>query len=310
MGNVVFLLDSDGDGIERYIYDAFGHPAVTDWNGDNPRTWSAYGNRFMFTGREYFPELGLYDYRARFYYPAIGRFLQSDPTGFDAGDANLFRYCGGDPVNGSDPFGLHDLGDEAETAAWNFAAFGMATTEGVTVTGHSILDDARWQLWTTLPSRDSYSSLLRDEQFRLDGDAGNRSNVDSSLTGTAKRVLDYFAPQLGGKEMAGTVTSKGKVILGPEDGRTIKSSRLPSITSDTIILWHFHLLNVPGAGNPYIFSGPLPFGDSKTLDAYPNIPQFVGVLDGPPGQFTIFAYLDPEHPYVIVRPNPGHTPGF
>jgi RHS repeat-associated protein len=106
MGNVVFLLDSDGDGIERYTYDAFGHPTVTDWNGDNPRTWSAYGNRFMFTGREYFPELGLYDFRNRFYYPVLGRFLQSDPMGFDAGDTNFYRYCGGDPVNGSDPFGF------------------------------------------------------------------------------------------------------------------------------------------------------------------------------------------------------------
>src|SRR5205085_8013812 len=35
----------------------------------------------------------------------LGRFLQSDPLGFGGGDANLFRYCGGDPVNGSDPLG-------------------------------------------------------------------------------------------------------------------------------------------------------------------------------------------------------------
>jgi RHS repeat-associated protein len=59
----------------------------------------------MFTGREYFPELGIYDYRNRFYYPTLGRFLQSDPTGFAGGDANLFRYCGGDPINRKDPDG-------------------------------------------------------------------------------------------------------------------------------------------------------------------------------------------------------------
>lgn len=105
MGNVAFLLDSDGDGIERYTYDVFGKPTVTDWNGNNPRPYSWYGNRFMFTGREYFPELGIYDYRNRFYYPTIGRFLQTDPTGFAGGDINLFRYCGGDPVNNSDPIG-------------------------------------------------------------------------------------------------------------------------------------------------------------------------------------------------------------
>jgi hypothetical protein len=40
------------------------------------------------------------------YNPELGRFLQTDPTGFGAGDMNLFRYCGDDPVDGSDPTGL------------------------------------------------------------------------------------------------------------------------------------------------------------------------------------------------------------
>jgi RHS repeat-associated protein len=119
MGNVVFVLDGNGNGIERYTYDAFGAPTVTDWDGNNPRSYSWYGNRFMFTGREYYPEFGLYDYRNRFYYAALGRFLQSDPLGFDAGDANLFRYCRNDPVNGSDPTGLDGGNDHAHDYDWN-----------------------------------------------------------------------------------------------------------------------------------------------------------------------------------------------
>jgi RHS repeat-associated protein len=106
MGNVAFLLDLNGAVREKYTYDAFGRPTVSDWDGGNARSWSWYGNRFMFTGREWIPELGLYDYRNRFYHPLLGRFLQSDPTGFDAGDMNLFRYCGDDPVDKSDPTGL------------------------------------------------------------------------------------------------------------------------------------------------------------------------------------------------------------
>src|SRR5256885_12795832 len=97
--------------LERYRYDAFGKPTITDWwgnphvDGNNqPRSW--YGNRFMFTGREYLQELGIYDYRHRYYHPLLGRFLQTDPTGFDAGDMNLFRYCDDDPVDRSDPTGL------------------------------------------------------------------------------------------------------------------------------------------------------------------------------------------------------------
>lgn len=105
-GNVVALLGTSNNILEKYTYDAFGNPKITDAHG-NVRTESAYGNRFMFTGREYIKELGIYDYRNRMYHPDLGRFMQKDPIGFDAGDANLFRYCGNDPVNRTDPFGLH-----------------------------------------------------------------------------------------------------------------------------------------------------------------------------------------------------------
>jgi len=33
--------------------------------------------------------LGIYDYRNRMYHPGLGRFLQTDPIGFDAGDMNF-----------------------------------------------------------------------------------------------------------------------------------------------------------------------------------------------------------------------------
>ena len=62
----------------------------------------------MFTGREYLSSIAAYDYRHRTYRPNIGRFLQIDPIGFDAGDMNLFRYVGGDPVDRTDPTGLYD----------------------------------------------------------------------------------------------------------------------------------------------------------------------------------------------------------
>src|SRR5205807_7627995 len=75
---------------------------------------------FMFTSREYFSLVALYDFRKRFYRPSLGRFLQSDPTGFGAGDANLFRYCGGDPVNSSDPSGENATIKGFGNGAYNF----------------------------------------------------------------------------------------------------------------------------------------------------------------------------------------------
>ena len=61
--------------------------------------------RHLFTGQQWYQDIGLYDLRNRFYSPDLGRFLQPDPIGFRGGN-NLYRYCGNNPVTGWDPFGL------------------------------------------------------------------------------------------------------------------------------------------------------------------------------------------------------------
>jgi uncharacterized protein RhaS with RHS repeats len=38
--------------------------------------------------------------------PSIGRWLEEDPSGFEAGDVNLYRYVENDPTNATDPTGL------------------------------------------------------------------------------------------------------------------------------------------------------------------------------------------------------------
>jgi RHS repeat-associated protein len=139
-GNVTALLTYAGEVLEKYTYDTFGRPTVTDANGTNPRTGSNWRNRFMFTAREYYPHLWLYDYRNRWYDPQLGRFLQTDPTGFDAGDMNLFRYCADDPVDRSDPTGLVDT--SAASEIWQRqAAFDTASSS------HSGLEqlEKQWQ---------------------------------------------------------------------------------------------------------------------------------------------------------------------
>jgi RHS repeat-associated protein len=107
-GHCMLLTDWQGNIMEQYYYNAFGWPYVFDGSGNYQNNTSPFGNRFLFTGREWLSDLKLYDYRNRMYQPELGRFLQPDPKEFGAGDYNLYRYCHNDPVNKSDPMGLAD----------------------------------------------------------------------------------------------------------------------------------------------------------------------------------------------------------
>lgn len=59
----------------------------------------------MFTGRQFDVETGLYYCRARYYNPYLGRFLQTDPVGYEDG-INWYRYCGNNPLARFDPSGM------------------------------------------------------------------------------------------------------------------------------------------------------------------------------------------------------------
>jgi RHS repeat-associated protein len=61
---------------------------------------------FAYTGRLLDEYTGLQNNQNRWYDASTGRWLSEDPLGFDAGDANLYRYVGNGPVNGVDPRGL------------------------------------------------------------------------------------------------------------------------------------------------------------------------------------------------------------
>jgi RHS repeat-associated protein len=87
--------------------------AETDWLAANPviNSYDEYGipgatntGRFQYTGQIWLAELGIYHYKARLYSPTLGRFLQTDPVGYQGG-INLYGYVGDDPNNLVDPTG-------------------------------------------------------------------------------------------------------------------------------------------------------------------------------------------------------------
>lgn len=105
------LTDSGGNIIEGYEYDAYGGQTVFGAGfGSVIGTVSAVANPYMYTGQRFDPESGLYYYRARYYDPLQGRFLQRDPLGLDV-RINFYEYALGQPTRYTDPYGL-EIGDQ------------------------------------------------------------------------------------------------------------------------------------------------------------------------------------------------------
>src|SRR6266849_4338380 len=105
LGSTSHIANASGALLEYYKYDLYGKP--TYWSAANSQLQaSSYNVRDLFTGQGWVPELGLYDDRNRFMSPDLGRFLQPDPIGFKGDSSNLYRYCGNDWANRTDPMGL------------------------------------------------------------------------------------------------------------------------------------------------------------------------------------------------------------
>ena len=94
LGSITHVTDDEGNTLNRYEYDAFGNFTLKEENVEN---------RFGFTGEQYDPVSQMYYLRARFYSPAIARFIQEDTYYGDG--LNLYVYCHNNPVMYVDPSG-------------------------------------------------------------------------------------------------------------------------------------------------------------------------------------------------------------
>ncbi|MFM6862914.1 MAG: RHS repeat domain-containing protein, partial [Dolichospermum sp.] len=97
LGTVRDLVNNSGAVVNHFVYDSFGQ-VISE---SNP----AVDTRYLFTGREFDQEIGLYYYRARYYDANTGRFLSEDPIGFAGGDIHLYRYVFNIPLSITDPTG-------------------------------------------------------------------------------------------------------------------------------------------------------------------------------------------------------------
>ena len=101
-GDVVAIINGNGDFVVEYYYDAWGRLLST--TGTLATTLGA-NNPLRYRGYVYDTETGLYYLQSRYYNPTWSRFINADSyvsTGQKIIGYNMFAYCGNNPVSRTD----------------------------------------------------------------------------------------------------------------------------------------------------------------------------------------------------------------
>jgi RHS repeat-associated protein len=110
LGSITDIVDENGIKVQHHVYSSFGKlEKITDGAGADITATPLIEPYFTYTGIELDQESGLYYYRARYYDPGTGRFLQEDPDSREislpATFASKYIYVANNSQNFVDPSG-------------------------------------------------------------------------------------------------------------------------------------------------------------------------------------------------------------
>ena len=191
-GDIVAILDENGNTVVSYGYDAWGAPL---WcTGELAETLGMV-QPFRYRGYVFDEETGLYYLRSRYYNPGWGRFVNADAeiaVEAKLWDAKLFLYCANNPVRYTDDGGnsfwdvLADCGKALLVAAVVVAVvavviaatgggggFALAAAGGEIISGAAVADAA---MTTAVAAGATGASLMFASKLGKEYEDGNYSN--------------------------------------------------------------------------------------------------------------------------------------
>ncbi len=145
-GDVIALIDSTGNLVVYYTYDAWGR--ITGRHGTLANSLGLL-NPFRYRGYVYDEETGLYYLRSRYYNPQWNRFINSDALLNISSilGLNIYAYCNNIPVSFVDLDGM--LSDAITTPYFKRNALAFSELSGGGCSG-GVLSAGTWNLTHTL----------------------------------------------------------------------------------------------------------------------------------------------------------------
>lgn len=204
-GSIINVTNASGGTIKINTYDDWGIPggfASTNTTADDNL------GRFQYTGQIWLPEVGVYYYKARLYSPSLGRFMQTDPIGYEDG-MNMYAYVGNDPIARVDPSGRSDL-NLFSPAEFLFGPSERLDIDGFfTITGHGTprdVVDKRGGPLGDQPKRRLNAKQLANEARKAGHKKGEPIFLLSCRCGAKK-----FASDLATASQSSVISSSGFV---------------------------------------------------------------------------------------------------